>query len=134
MGNQTRPAAQESIIPPHGSTDRHRVCSLRTGSGSVFSISLWSCLGLASWYSQGLPGVHAEPQNLRVKLRPAAEAPWFVVTVTQPGAAPAFLRGTSGWCQPSLCCLLLGGHMGTSGSQWDGVGASHGNTWLEAIF
>lgn len=93
MGNQTRPAAQASIIPTHSSTDRHRACSFRTGSGSVFSTSLWWCLGLISWYSRGLRGVHAEPQNLRVKLRPAAEAPWFVVAVTQLCAVPAFLRG-----------------------------------------
>ena len=56
-----------------------------------------------------------------------------------------------GDCHPAMCSpslsqgdfrlvptftllLALGGHMGTSGSQWDGVGASHGNTRLEAIF
>lgn len=134
MENQTRPAVQDSIIPTCGSTDRHQVCSFRTGSGSVFSTSLSSCLGLISWYSRGLPGFHSRPQNLRVKLRPAAEAPWFLVAVAQSRTAPAFLRGTSGWCQPSLCCLLLAGHTGTSGSQWAGVGASHGNIQLEAVF
>lgn len=122
MGNQTRPAAQASIIPTRSSTDRHRACSFRTGSGSVFSTSLWWCLGLISWYSRGLRGVHAEPQNLRVKLRPAAEAPWFVVAVTQLCAVPAFLRGLqAGANLHSAACgwRAIREHQGASGMGWE---------------
>lgn len=70
---------------------------LRAGPGSGPPRCLrhrpWSRLSLAGRTPRGCCGLRAEPQNLRLKPGPAAEAPWFVVVRWK----PVSFRSSSPW-------------------------------------